>query len=110
MHYHSFLPGGEGERADAAAGRGDVRVQLARGGGRGLQGGRGPPPRPAAHVHQRARHRAGLRVAGTDPIQITLQVIADTILLTHLNPEIIPFKKQGHSLGQIYYSSNSDND
>ena len=44
------------------------------------QGCRGPPPRPAAHVHQRARHRAGLRVAGTvDPIQITLQVIADTV-------------------------------
>ena len=44
------------------------------------QGGRGPPPRPAAHVHQRARHRAGFRVAGTvDPIQITLQVIADTV-------------------------------
>ena len=70
-----FFSGRESQRSDTPAGRGDLRVQLPRGRGGGLQGGGGPPLGPAPHVHQRARHRAGLRVAGTEQIQSALVVV-----------------------------------
>ena len=56
--------GGEGERAEHAAGRRDVRLHVPPEGGAGLQAVGAPPPRPAHHEHQgRSRRRMHFALA-----------------------------------------------